>query len=198
MFFKKIFFKLIELYNYFVEPYKNSIFKVYLTYTHNGQLRPSSKKYNSFWKNEEWYWIRSGKDENYWVDVSGNYTDKKIIRKPKQVKNILFKLKYSYSGKNYTCINTSPCIPENSPGTMKFTYPIKEVLLKNTEDKDFNIDVSKKYIKYLGPKKNFHNCGENITVDNLFPYDGYDTIEIRDIINGVKTFKKDSSIHLLL
>ena len=81
---------------------------------------------------------------------------------------------------------------------MKFSFPIKEVLLKNSNDKDFNIDVTKKYIKYLGPKKNFHGCHENLTVKDIFSYDDYDTIEIKDILNNVKTFNKDSNIHLLI
>lgn len=199
MFLKHLIFKFIEVYNFFLKPYNNNIYKVHLNYKHNGQLRPSTKKYNSFWKNEEYYWRRSGKPETCWADVTGNYKDKKILKKPKQVKNMYFRMKYWYSGNKYICLNTIPSIPEkDTKKSMKFTLPIKTVRLLNSAGEDFNIDITKKYIKYLGPQKNFHSCADMFIVSDLFPYEGYDTIEIVDIVNSKKTFSIDSSvIHLL-
>ena len=199
MFLKQLLFKLIDIYNFIVEPYKNNIYKVHLFYKHNGQVRPSTKRYNSFWRNEESYWMRSGESDSYWVDITGNYKDIKIIKKPKQVEHVYFKIKYYYSGKKYICLNTVPYIQEKETiKSMKFTYPIKNVRLTNSTIEDFNIDITKKYIKYLGPQKNFHSCADTFTVRDLFPYKGYDTIEIVDIINGIKTFPIDSNCHLLL
>jgi len=197
MFIKNIFLKIIEWYNYLFDPFKFRICSVYLTYIHDGS---SKNKLNSFWKNESKYWLLKGKgnEHYYWTDISKNYKDKKITKVPKHVYNVIFKIKYCYLGKKYTCLNTKPYIPIEENVSAKFNLPIIKVCLTNSNDKTVNIDVTNKYIKYLGPKKDFHKCTKDIKVEDLFTYTDYDRIHITNIINQTKTFNSDVNIHHLL
>ena len=195
MFIYNLILKLVEVYNLLINPYKTKIQKVHLTYIHDGSA--NNKKLNRFWTRESAYWLQRGKDEDCWCDISNEYKNKRILKVPKHVKNVIFKIKYLYSGCKYTCVNIVPEINEEKTEA-RFTLPIKNVELKSSQDETICINVTKKYNKYLGPKKNFHNCGNKIKVNDLFYYSDYDNICITNILGQIKTFNSDTFIHLLL
>jgi hypothetical protein len=195
MFFKNLLFKLIELYNFLVDPYTPKIYKVFMTYDHDGSkhICPHLTK---FWRNEQNYWMRRGKGNKdyYWCDISHDYKNKQILKIPKHVGNVFFKIKYNYSGKKYICFHNKPFLEKKIDTRVKFTYPIKKVLLKNSKN---SIDITTKYIKYLGPRNDFHDCDDQIQVKDLFP-ENFNTIEITDILNKSKTFSPTTKVHHLL
>jgi len=196
MFFKKLLFKLIDFYNFLMNPYIPKIYKVFMTYDHDGSKRvcPHLTK---FWINEQNYWLRRGKGRKdcYWCDISSHYKNKQILKFPKHISNILFKIKYIYSGKKYICFNNKPFLENKINSKIKFIYPVKKVLLINS--KNILVDVTKKYIKYLGPRNDFHDCNDQIKVNDLFP-GIFDTIEITDILNKSRTFPMTAKVHHLL
>jgi hypothetical protein len=195
MFLKNIFFKIIEVYNYFVNPFRIRIQKVSLTYTHDGSKRPNYHL-SRFWNTEKRYWLRKGEDDYHWTDITYNFKDKSILTIPKHVRDVIFRIKYIYCGKKYICLNSKPLINSILNKDMKFFLPLHKVYLLNSKIK--TLDVTKKYIKYLGPKNNFHNYTNNLTIENLFPYENYDSIEITNIAQQTRTFPKETILHLLL
>ena len=79
---------------------------------------------------------------------------------------------------------------------MTFKLPLKDVKLLD-EDNKIVRDVTKKYMKLLGPNGNFHNYLTPKVYD-LFMYDDYKYIQVTNIINQSKTADINSTLDQLL
>jgi hypothetical protein len=184
-FLKFLFFKLIQLYNYFFNPYVCRVYSRSLTYTHSGE--PDTVQDDPFWKNESRYWLNKGDDEVHWVPLKRQF----ITQFPENIKNPLFCMKYTYDRKKFQCFSRKPEVPSPT-GDVKFSLPIKKVLLI-----ECNRDITSKYLKRIGPKKDFHG-EKDILFEELFSYDDYETVEIENLLGNKKTFSRTTALHQLI
>lgn len=196
LFLKYIFLKLIEIYNFIFNVYKFSIYKVELTYNHDGKTNYHTS--NIYWKNQRKFIIMNDEKINneYYDDVTRNYL--MIGKPPKGISNVLFRIKYYYKNKKFICLSPTPSVDiENTKSTeMKFKMPLKEVRLLDSDDKVKHV-VTKKYLKIIGPHNNFHNITTPKVLD-LFYFNDYEFIEIINIANQKSKFSKEVSLVELL
>ncbi len=131
------------------------------------------------------------KNEYYDV-VTNNYLT--IGKTPKGIDNVIFRIKYKYKNKKYICLSTCPNIDiENEKKIgMKFTMPIKEVRLLDSENNLKHV-VTKKYMKLIGPYNNFHNV-TNLIISDLFFMNDYEYIEIIHITNQALKLQKETNL----
>ncbi len=191
---KSFFFKLVELYNFIFNIYAYSVYQVEMTYNFDGKTDVYTK--NKFWLNEQKYWLCKDETEEHWVDVTNNYLA--IGKTPSGITDILYRIKYKYNKKSYTCLSDDPTtdVSKIKPLSMSFKLPIKEVKLLD-EDNNIIRDVTKKYIKLLGPNGNFHNYLTPKIYDS-FMYDDYKYIQVTNIIGQTKTCNIQSNLGQLL
>ena len=194
--FKFIFFKLVELYNYFFRIFEINVYKVGLSYKYDGKLRTKFLDSHPFWINEKRYWLNKNEEEYHWADVTHIY--RRLSKPPRGVSDILFKIKYWYKNGSYVCMTDNPrkVLDNSKPKVAKFSMPIKEVQLL---DKDGNKvrNVTKKFMKLYGPSKDFHN-ETKYKVYEMFSYDDYEDVEVIDILNNSKKVSKHSTLHQFL
>lgn len=182
----------VEVYMFvksFFEMANYSIRKVYLEY--DSPPRPAAG-YSDFWKSEERYW---GEDsEKVWTDVTRTF--KKLGPTPEGVSNEIFRIKYVYDNKNFTCVTRNPLFmwPPMETRGARFVMPITNAML--IDDNGPVRDVTKKIIRYMGPRKDFH--GEDVTVEDLFLYDDYTHIQVKNIMNQTNEFSRYASCLELL
>ena len=173
----------------FFELANYSIRKVYLEY--DSPPRPATG-YSDFWKSEERYWdVEAGK---VWTDVTRSF--RRLGTTPEGVSNQIFRIKYVYDNKNFTCITRNPLFqwPPTEAEGARFVLPITQAMLM---DKGAPVrDVTKKMVRYMGPRKDFHN--EDVKVEDLFLYDDYTHIQIKNALNQTKEISKTSSCLELL
>ena len=77
--------------------------------------------------------------------------------------------------------------PEEPPAT--FRTPIISAVLLNKDNPVHT--VTKKLLKAMGPRRDFH--GQDVPVEDLFWFDNYTDICIRDIMGVTKTIDRKSS-----
>ena len=165
-----------------------------MSYTHDGITHRKIK--SRFWLNEQEYWLCNGTSEEKWVDVTSNYLT--IGKTPTGVSDILYKIKYRYNQKSYACLTDNPSLDVSKlkPPEMKFKMPIKNVYLIDENDKIIR-NVTKKYMKLLGPNGDFHNYLVPKVYD-LFAYNDYKYIQITNIVNITKNVDINSTLDQLL
>ena len=158
-----------------------------------------TRKNTRFWHNESKYWLGNGEKEEHFSDVTTKYKKKLEIFAPKEVENIIFYIKYYYSNKQYTCVTKNPSIklPHKPNKELKFKLPIKSVELLDS-NKNVILNVTRKYMKCIGPYKDFHNSYDDIFIKDLFYYDDYEYIKIINILNQENIVSKNVSPQLLL
>ena len=165
-----------------------------MLYSHDGNTHIRTK--NNFWLKEKKYLIFNGKLNEYWNDVTNNFLS--IGKTPRGITNVLYRIKYNYKNRKFVCLSKDPTfdVSENKSKEAKFFLPIKEV---NLLDKNENIvkDVTKKYMKIIGPNNDFHNI-LTPTVYDLFFYDDYEYLQIINILNQKRTFDKCTTLEKLL
>ena len=191
---KQIFFKLVEFYNFIFNVYGYYVYQIEMTYNFDGKTEFYTK--NKFWLNEKKYLMYDGTPDEHWVDVTNNYLT--IGKAPPGVTDILYRIKYRYNKKSYTCLTDDPAtdVSKIKAPDMAFKLPLKEVKLLD-EDNQVIRDVTKKYMKLLGPNSNFHNYLTPKVYD-LFMYNNYKYIQITNIIGQSKTFDINSTLDQLL
>lgn len=191
---KKIFFKLVELYNFIFNVYGYYVFQIEMTYNFDGKTDVYTK--NKFWLTEQKCWLYKDEPEEHWADVTNNYLT--IGKTPSGISDILYKIKYIYNKKSYGCLTDDPStdVSKIAAQPMTFKLPLKEVKLLD-EDNQVIRDVTKKYIKLLGPNGNFHNYLTPKVYD-LFMYNDYKYIQVTNIIGQTKTVDIQSTLDQLL
>ena len=191
---KQIFFTLIELYNFIFNIYGFYIYQIGMTYSFDGKT--DFKTHNKFWLTKQKYFSYNDEIEEHWVDVTTNYLT--IGKTPMGISDILYRVKYRYNKKSYTCLTDNPAIDVSKikAPDMTFKLPLKDVKLLD-EDNKIVRDVTKKYMKLLGPNGNFHNYLTPKVYD-LFMYDDYKYIQVTNIINQSKTVDINSTLDQLL
>ena len=193
---KKLCLILVGFYNDFFKVFEFQMYKVYMTYTYDGET--NDKLLTKFWFNEKKFWLKNGKSEEHFCDVTKKYKKQLEIFSPKGVGNIVYSIKYYFNNKKYTCITKDPCIPlpnKKSSGAT-FRLPLRLVELLDSNKKPI-INVTKKYLKVIGPYNDFHNI-DDIFIKDLFYFDDYEYIKVTDILNQEKIIDKNSSPQLLL
>jgi hypothetical protein len=193
---KKLFLTFIGFYNDFFKIFEFQMYKVYMTYTYDGKTH--DKLITKFWFNEKKYWLKNGNSEEHFCDVTKKYKKQLELFSPKGVDNIVYSIKYYFNNKKYTCITKDPCIslPNKKSSGATFRLPLTSVELLDS-DKNPVINITKKYLKVIGPYNDFHNA-EDIFIKDLFYFDNYEYIKTTNIIKQEKTIDKNSSPHLLL
>ena len=154
------------------------------------------KTNNKFWSAEQKYLMYNDETEEHWVDVTNNYLT--IGKAPPGITDIIYRIKYIYNNKYYTCLSDKPDtdVSKIKAPSMSFKIPIKEVKLLD-EDNQVIRDVTTQYLKLLGPNGNFHNY-LNPKVYDLFMFNGYKYIQVTNIINQSRTFDINSTLDQLL
>ncbi len=165
-----------------------------MTYNFDGKTDVYTK--NKFWLTEQKYWLYKDEPEEHWVDVTNNYLT--IGKTPHGISDILYKIKYRYNKKSYVCLTDDPStdVSKIKAPPMTFKLPLKEVKLLDEDNKVIR-DVTKKYIKLLGPNGNFHNYLTPKVYD-LFMYNDYKYIQVTNIIGQTKTVDIQSTLDQLL
>ena len=164
--------------------------------TYNFDGKTVFKTNNRFWLNEQSYLLYNNETEEHWADVTDNYLT--IGKTPSGIDSILYRIKYRYSNKSYTCLSDNPNIDVSKikAPAITFKLPLKEVKLLN-EDNQVIRDVTKKYKKLLGPDSNFHNYLSPKVYD-LFMFNDYKYIQITNILNQSLTVDINSTLDRLL
>tara|TARA_R110002074_G_scaffold47110_8_gene120974 strand:+ start:39 stop:656 length:618 start_codon:yes stop_codon:yes gene_type:complete len=198
-----LFFKIADIINYVKKLFscKNYCVKsIEMTYTHDGIDDDINEK-SKFWEKESryWTWRQEPESSSYWEDVTHCLDSAAKI--PECVYNVLFKIKYFYNGKWYSCITPEPFTDVkhiNDNTQMKFSMPIKSAILEDKDGKEIR-NVTPKLVRFMGPRKNFHGVVEehDIILDDLFE-DIFENIRITDLVGVEKLYRHDSNIHLLL
>ena len=161
----------------------HTIKRVALTYTAPPK---ASAVYSDFWKSEERYWDAEG--GRSWAIVTNRFGD--MGETPDGVTDRVFTVKYYYDGKNYRMVTRDPEFtwpPVEPPAT--FRAPIISAKLMNKDNP--TQDVTKKLLKVMGPRRDFH--GQDVPVEDLFIFDDYTDIEVKNIMGVTKTVERTSS-----
>ena len=177
---------LVNVYMFFKSlflPRNHTIRRIAMTYTAPPK---QSAEYSDFWKSEERYW---DKDESRtWTVITNRFNE--LGETPEGVKDQVFTVKYFYDGKKYRMITRDPefAWPPLEPQAT-FRAPIISAFLVN-KDKPVR-DVTKKLLKAMGPRRDFH--GQSVPVEDLFVFDDYTDIEVKNLMGVTKIIDKTAS-----
>ena len=177
---------LVNVYMFFKSlfmPRNHTIRRIAMTYT--APPKPSAE-YSNFWKAEERYW--DSEESRVWTVVTNRFDE--MGETPEGVKDQVFTVKYFYDGKRYRMVTRNPEFewpPLETQAT--FRAPIISAFLVNKDNPVRN--VTKKLLKVMGPRRDFH--GQSVPIEDLFTFDDYTDITVRDIMGVTKTIERTTS-----
>lgn len=183
MFIYNIFLNVYMLFKRYITPLNHTIRRIEMSYV--SPPKPSAE-YSEFWKSEERYWDTI--ESRNWTVVTNRIHD--MGETPEGVKDQVFTVKYYHDGKKYRMVTRDPKFvwPPEEPEA-RFRAPIISAFLVN-KDKPAR-DVTKKLLRIMGPRRDFH--GQDVPVEDLFIFDDYTDITVKDIMGVTKTISRTSS-----
>jgi len=149
-------------------------------------------KYSDFWRSEARYWDSKEGSHN-WTIIPKNADD--MGETPDGVEDRVFTVKYYYDGKKYHMVTKDPEYvwpPPEPPAA--FRVPVFSAILAS-KDKPVR-NVTKKLLKAMGPRRDFH--GQDVPIEDLFTFDDYTDIYVKDITGNVKNAHRTTSCLSLL
>lgn len=188
MLFYNVFINLYMFIMSFINVGDYTIKRIEMTYT-SPPYPPAG--YSDFWKGEKRYWSAEG--GRMWTLVTNRFRD--MGETPDGVKDRVFSVKYFHGGKKYRMVTKDPDFewpPHQPPAT--FRVPVVSAVLME-KDKPIRV-VTKKLLKAMGPRRDFH--GQDVPVEDLFDYDDYTNVSVKDVMGVSKTIDRKSSCLQLL
>ncbi len=121
---------------------------------------------HEMWKQESQFWFQDRKKFYANVTNEGDYQD----HIPKNVKNVVLRIRYWYNGKIYkiATTNLNLKLPDDLDTEFSFSIPLSTVYLVD-EDENPLEDITERVKTYAGPKNDFH--GQEIFIKDFLNQD---------------------------
>lgn len=153
------------------------------------------------WKDQSYYWNDDSNPFSYHWDITRDFLKTRgdimpsiLGTIPSNVKNVVYRIKYSYNGRKYKYISSSKDFQwPPIPGKIKFVQPIMSVWAVDMFGKKVK-EITKHIKKAAGPKGDFH--GQDVKIMDIMKYD-YSDIIVKYIMSSKKFNENDSVLSLI-
>ena len=121
---------------------------------------------HEMWKQESQFWFQDRKKFYANVTNEGDYQD----HIPKNVKNVVLRIRYWYNGKIYkiATTNLNLKLPDDLDTEFSFSIPLSTVYLVDDDENPLE-DITERVKTYAGPKNDFH--GQEIFIKDFLNQD---------------------------
>lgn len=121
---------------------------------------------HEMWKHESQFWFQNRK--KFYANVTSQDDYQNHI--PKQVKNVVLRIRYWYNGKIYKIVtnNLNMKLPDDLNTEFSFSIPLSRVYLVDDNENPLE-DITERVKVYAGPKNDFH--GQEIYIKDFLNQD---------------------------